>query len=62
MLASEREIMPIKANEYPSSVGGIGDILQRVFFSPKNPVHGWIIGAGPASGTAELWLRDCAYG
>ncbi|MFH0996856.1 MAG: transporter [Pseudomonadota bacterium] len=26
---------------------GLGDILQSFFFSPKEPVHGWIMGAGP---------------
>lgn len=27
---------------------GLGDITQSFFFSPKEPVGGWIIGAGPA--------------
>ena len=27
---------------------GLGDILQSYFISPKEPVGGWIIGAGPA--------------
>jgi hypothetical protein len=27
---------------------GLGDVLQSFFFSPKEPVGGWIIGAGPA--------------
>jgi len=27
---------------------GLGDILQSFFLSPKEPVGGWIIGAGPA--------------
>jgi hypothetical protein len=26
---------------------GLGDILQSFFFSPKEPVDGWILGAGP---------------
>jgi len=26
---------------------GLGDILQSFFFSPKEPVGGWILGAGP---------------
>ncbi|MGP1346361.1 MAG: transporter [Phycisphaerales bacterium] len=28
---------------------GIGDTLQSLFFSPKEPVGGWILGAGPAA-------------
>ena len=43
-----RTIVPIKANEFPESVGGTGDILQSFFFSPKEPLNGWIVGAGPA--------------
>jgi hypothetical protein len=27
---------------------GLGDITQSFFFSPKEPLGGWIIGAGPA--------------
>jgi hypothetical protein len=27
--------------------GGIGDIVQSFFFSPKEPLGGWILGAGP---------------
>ena len=27
--------------------GGIGDIVQSFFFSPKEPLAGWIVGAGP---------------
>ncbi|MCA9288133.1 MAG: hypothetical protein KDA05_06095 [Phycisphaerales bacterium] len=30
-----------------SSDAGIGDTVQSFFFSPKDPVGGWIIGAGP---------------
>ncbi len=26
---------------------GLGDILQSFFFSPKQPVHDWIMGGGP---------------
>ena len=37
---------------------GLGDILQSFFFSPKEPVGGWILGAGPVflypSATDEL--------
>jgi hypothetical protein len=35
----------------PASIGqshaGLGDTTQSFFFSPKNPVGGWILGAGP---------------
>jgi hypothetical protein len=35
----------------PASVGqshaGLGDTTQSFFFSPKNPIGGWILGAGP---------------
>jgi hypothetical protein len=43
-----RTILPVKANEYPVSTAGLGDILQSFFFSPKELIDGWIIGAGPA--------------
>ncbi len=47
-----RMIMPIIYAESPVKGGrdksGLGDILQSFFFSPKAPVHGWILGAGPA--------------
>lgn len=37
---------------------GLSDTLQSLFFSPKNPVHGMIIGVGPAlqipTGTQDL--------
>jgi hypothetical protein len=42
-----RTILPIKANEFPKSVGGLGDTVQSLFFSPKEPVNGWIVAAGP---------------
>ncbi len=29
---------------------GMGDIVQSLFFSPKEPVGGWILGAGPVFG------------
>ena len=31
----------------PTGTTQIGDILQSFFFSPKDPVGGWIVGAGP---------------
>jgi len=42
-----RTIIPIKANEFPASVGGMGDVVQSFFFSPKEPLNGWIVGVGP---------------
>jgi hypothetical protein len=35
---------PAKGQEYHS---GLGDTTQSFFFSPKEPVGGWILGAGP---------------
>lgn len=43
-----RTIIPVKANEFPSSAGGLGDIVQSFFLSPKETMNGWIVGAGPA--------------
>jgi hypothetical protein len=47
-----RTIMPIIYAESPvaggSAKSGLGDILQSFFLSPKEPVGGWILGAGPA--------------
>ena len=46
-----RTIMPVIYAESPvnggSSHSGLGDITQSFFFSPKAPVGGWILGAGP---------------
>lgn len=42
-----RTIVPIKDIELPEDESGIGDILQSFFLSPKQPVDGWIVGAGP---------------
>ncbi len=42
-----RTILPLKANEFPESVGGLGDVLQSFFISPKAELNGWIVGAGP---------------
>jgi hypothetical protein len=36
---------PASAREAHS---GLGDLLQSFFFSPKEPVGGWILGGGPA--------------
>ncbi|MBC8002715.1 MAG: transporter [Opitutaceae bacterium] len=46
-----RTIVPIIYAESPipggSSTSGLGDITQSFFLSPKEPVGGWILGAGP---------------
>ena len=46
-----RTIVPIIYAEEPvkgfGDKSGLGDILQSFFFSPKEPVGGWIVGAGP---------------
>ena len=47
-----RTILPVIYAESPVKGGrdawGMGDVLQSFFFSPKQPVGGWIMGAGPA--------------
>lgn len=46
-----RTIIPlVDQHDIPTGTdeSGIGDILQSFFFSPKAPVNGWILGAGPA--------------
>jgi hypothetical protein len=46
-----RTIVPYIYAESPvrnrSDKSGLGDILQSFFFSPKAPINGWIMGAGP---------------
>ena len=46
-----RTILPIVHAESPipggSAAGGMGDIVQSFFLSPKEPVGGWIMGGGP---------------
>ena len=46
-----RTILPIIYAESTSAGGGskfgLGDISQSFFLSPKEPVGGWIVGAGP---------------
>jgi hypothetical protein len=46
-----RTIVPVIYAQSPVKGGedhaGLGDITQSLFFSPKNPVGGWIMGAGP---------------
>jgi hypothetical protein len=47
-----RTILPLESlsNIVPgdSHRSGVGDITQSFFFAPKEPVGGWILGAGPA--------------
>ncbi len=46
-----RTILPVIDAESPApgvpDASGLGDIVQSFFFSPKDPVGGWILGAGP---------------
>ena len=46
-----RTIVPVIYQESPAASlddeFGLGDITQSFFFSPKKPVGGWILGAGP---------------
>ena len=46
-----RTILPVIYAESPvkggSDKSGLGDTLQSFFFAPKEPVGGWIMGAGP---------------
>lgn len=64
-----RTIVPIIHQEAPSPTlsdeTGMGDILQSFFLSPKEPIDGWIIGAGPVvlwpTGT-EPSLRSESFG
>ena len=50
-----RTIVPVVYAESPTVGGpsrsGLGDVLQSFFFSPKEPVGGWILAAGPVA----LW-------
>lgn len=47
-----RTIVPYIDAESPApgiaDVSGLGDTVQSLFFSPKQPVGGWILAAGPA--------------
>jgi len=46
-----RTILPVIYAESPipggSSTSGLGDTTQSFFLSPKKPIDGWILGAGP---------------
>ncbi|MBW2245383.1 MAG: transporter, partial [Deltaproteobacteria bacterium] len=41
---------------------GIGDVVQSLFFSPVEPVNGWVLGGGPVfllpTGTDDLLTGD----
>jgi hypothetical protein len=59
-----RTIVPVIYAEEPvkgfGDKSGLGDITQSFFLSPKEPVGGWILGAGPVA----LWpaATDSALG
>lgn len=61
-----RTIVPIVYAESPAPGGedafGLGDTLQSFFFTPKDPIGGWILGAGPAAsiptGTDDLFRSE----
>jgi hypothetical protein len=61
-----RTILPVvsQSDVFPGSGSqtGIGDIVQSLFFSPRAPVNGWILGAGPVflipSGSDDLLTTD----
>lgn len=46
-----RTIVPIIDAQSPAngvdSASGLGDVVQSIFFSPKKPVDGWVLGGGP---------------
>ncbi len=39
----DQQDIPVKGNDK----SGLGDILQSFFFSPKEPINGWVLAAGP---------------
>jgi hypothetical protein len=61
-----RTILPLVAQSdiFPGagSQSGTGDIVQSLFFSPREPVNGWILGAGPVflipTGSNDLLTAD----
>ena len=52
LLLVSRTIVPVQYMEAPDvqsrDHGGIGDITESFFFAAKEPLNGWIVGAGPA--------------
>lgn len=65
-----RTIVPVIYQERLSpaagAASGLGDTTQSFFFSPKAPVHGWILAAGPAflwpTGEKELGSKKWGAG
>jgi len=65
-----RTILPVirreKIDPRHDVQGGIGDVVQSVFFSPSKPVNGWILGAGPVfllpTGTNDLSAKKWGAG
>ncbi len=65
-----RTILPVIRREHIDPrhevQGGIGDVVQSVFFSPVKPVNGWILGAGPVfllpTGTNDLSAKKWGTG
>ncbi len=61
-----RTIIPYIYAESPLRTGddesGLGDILQSFFLSPKAPINGWIVGAGPVflypSATEDVLVKE----
>ena len=41
----DQQDLPVKGEDE----SGLGDILQSFFFSPKAPVNGWVLAAGPVA-------------
>lgn len=48
--AAEKAFNKAVKKNFPNDAhqNGLGDIVQSLFFSPKEPVGGWILGFGPA--------------
>jgi hypothetical protein len=61
-----RTILPVIYAESPvpggSSHAGLGDTTQSFFFSPKKPVGGWILGAGPVGYYPTATERELGAG
>jgi hypothetical protein len=61
-----RTILPVVYQGSPApgvdSAFGLGDTVQSLFFSPKDSVGGWILGAGPVlllpTGTDDLFRSE----
>ena len=55
--AAESDVIPGEPHQ-----SGLGDTTQSFFFSPKDPVGGWIIGAGPAMLLPTATETSLGYG